>query len=362
MLDADVITTLNNIQLRLNQVLPLILLVGGTFGHLCNIAILSKRSQRTNPIAVYFLGSTIASMLVLYVGLVPRYLSDAYGIDLINNDATVCKTRSFLLYVSLSLSSWYILLATVDRYLISSDNNHRRQLSTIKNAHRAIGCVTVLCVLFYIHIPILYTIQTFLVGSNRLQNFCYPQRGPYRIFSDVQVLVLFSLLPPLLMSLFIILIINNIHHSHGRLAATVGAHQQARMRKRDLQLSKMLLLQVIITIICSMPLAISQLLTTMTLAWTKTALRLAIESFFTQIGRYLTFVNCSMSFYLYTLAGSQFRMEFRQSLNRLFVRLCRRPVLGTRRVGIDEELPVAETIESTAPRQPPTNAGATDGH
>ena len=161
MTDAGIISTLNNISSRISQIFPIILLIAGTFGHICNIFIFSKRSQRTNPISVYFLSGTIVNLIVIYAGVLMRYLQDNNNVDPVNNNIIVCRIRSFLQYLSLSLSNWYILLATIDRYLISSEDNNRRQLSTIKNAYRTIGFVTITSMLLYCHILILYNIQTF---------------------------------------------------------------------------------------------------------------------------------------------------------------------------------------------------------
>jgi hypothetical protein len=342
---VEIITTLNQISSYINQIVPIILLVAGTFGHVFNLIIFSKRSRRTNPISLYFLSATITDVLVIYTGCLIRYLQDVDNIDPVNNDLTACKIRSFVYYTSLSLSNWYILLATIDRYLISSEDNLKRQLSTIKNAYRIIACLTIIFILCYCHILILYNIQTSTNSSNRLQNYCYPQRGPYRTFSDSQILIQFSLLPPILMSVFVILIIKNIRASHKRIANTFVVQQNARIKKRDIQLSKMLLLQVIITIVCSLPLAISQLSTTMTLTWTKTPLRLTIEGFCAQIARNLAFFNCSVSFYLYTLSGSQFRLELQQSINQLSMFICRKRLLENRRIGIDPGLAAPNVLE-----------------
>ena len=355
--DTEIIAILSAISLRLNEIVPVILLVGGTFGHLCNLIIFSKRSQRTNPISLYFLSGAIANLTMLYAGVLVRYLQDNYGIDPVNNNLVACRLRSFLFYSSLSLSNWYILLATIDRYLISSDDNRRRQLSSIKNACRLIGILTVILILCYSHILILYNIQTSLNSSGRPQNYCYPQRGTYRLFSDIQLLVQFSLLPPILMSIFVILIIRNIGRSHKRVANTVVAHHHARLRKRDLQLSQMLLLQVGITVLCSLPLAISQLLTTMTLTWTKSPLRVSIESLFALFGRQLAYFNCSISFYLYTLSASQFRLEIRQILNRLTMLICNQRFLEKPRIGVNDQaaVPVAQELSQRKVRPSPVD-------
>ncbi|CAF0775140.1 unnamed protein product [Adineta ricciae] len=351
MADNEIISTLNTISMYINKIFPIILLIAGTLGHTCNLLIFSKRTQRTNPIAIYFLSSTIVNLIIVYIGVLIRYLQDNWNIDPVNNDLIVCRIRSFLQYVSFSLSNWYILLATVDRYLISSENNNRRQLSSVKNAYRIIFCTTITFMLLYCHVLILYNIQTYLNSSNNFQNYCYPQRGWYRTFNDVQLLIQFSLLPPILMSIFITFILKNIHASHKRIANTVVAHHHARIKKRDLQLSRMLLFQVLITIICSLPFAISQLITTMSLTWTKTPLRLTIEAFLALIGRQLAYMNCSISFYIYTLAGSQFRLEIRRTINDITMVLCRKRLLEKSRIDVDRGLSPGHAQAASARQQ-----------
>ena len=187
----------------------------------------------------------------------------------------------------------------------------------MKNAYRVIAVLTIFCTLSYSHTLFLYYVQSYGSSLNRLQYFCLPLRGIYRVLCDVQLLIQFSLFPPMLMSIFVILTIRNIRLSRERIVNTIAAYQHARLRKRDVQLSQMLVVQVCLTIICSLPLAVSQLITTITSTWTtKSLLRYAIENFLLQIGRHLAFFNCSISFYLYTLTGSQFRLEIRRFINR----------------------------------------------
>ncbi|CAF1223291.1 unnamed protein product [Adineta steineri] len=318
----DIINILNGTISIVSKIFPMILLIIGTFGHVCNLLIFSKRTQRTNPTSVCFLANTIVNLISLYFGMLPRYLTDIVNIDLINTNVTVCKLRSFFQYLSLSLSNWFLLLATIDRYIISSNDHTRRRLSNLKRAWYSIGFLTILFILLYCHILILYNIQS---------SFCYPRYGPYRLFNDIQIFIQYSLLPPILMTLFGLLTIRNIHltrrHSNNQ--------GNIRVRQRDIQLSKMLLLQVIITVICSLPLIISNLEVTTTLTIMKSPLRLAIENFLSQIARHLAYLNCSISFYLYTLTGSKFRLESRQIINQFSMFLCRRRILNRRQIGID---------------------------
>ncbi|UJR22962.1 hypothetical protein I4U23_025989 [Adineta vaga] len=331
--DIDIINTLRRIIISINDIFPLILLIIGTFGHICNLLIFSKPNQRKNPTSLYFFANTITNLIALYLGMLIRYLQDIANIDLVNSYLVICKLRSYFLYLSFSLSNWYIVLATIDRYLISSENNNRRRLSTLKNTYFSIGFTTILFSLTYCHILILYNIQS---------SSCYPQFGFYRIFNDIQLIIQFSLLPPLIMAFFGLLTIQNIRSIQGRIGNTRHAH----LRQRDIQLSKMLLLQVIITIVCSLPLIITQLISTMTTTVVKSILRLTIENFASQIGRHLAFSNCSISFYLYTLAGSEFRLEARHMVNRFSMFLCHRRILERRQIGIDPRPVILSTREA----------------
>ncbi|CAF4939448.1 unnamed protein product [Rotaria sp. Silwood1] len=126
------------------------------------------------------------------------------------------------------------------------------------------------------------------------------------ILSEIHILVQFSLLSPILMSLLIILIIRNIHHARKRIVNRIVIHQYACTKKCDLQLNKILLLQAI------------------------------------TIERHLSFLNRSMSFYVYTLVGSQFRLEIRQFINKLSTCTCHRRRLKKRRIGIDGRLTTAD--------------------
>ena len=124
------------------------------------------------------------------------------------------------------------------------------------------------------------------------------------------------------MGYFGILTIRNIRSTQQRI--------NARIRQRDIQSRKILFLQVIITIACSLPLGLSQLITTITSIWEKDSSHLTIENL---IGHHLVYANCSISFYLYTISGSQFRLEIRQTLNRFSMFLCNRRVLERRQIG-----------------------------
>ncbi|CAF3625382.1 unnamed protein product [Rotaria sordida] len=76
-----------------------------------------------------------ANFIAILSGLTSRMLS-GWAADLTNTDRFLCKLRAFVLNVARPVAFWLILLAAIDRWLLSSPNARLRQISTLKNAQR----------------------------------------------------------------------------------------------------------------------------------------------------------------------------------------------------------------------------------
>lgn len=91
--------------------------------------------------------------------------------------------------------------------------------------------------------------------------------------------------------------VRNIRFARVRVTVTAGTNG-GQLNKKDRQLILMLLIQLIATIICTLPHAIQKFYSTFTVNDIKTPYRLAIESLMPQITRQLLYINASMIFYL----------------------------------------------------------------
>jgi hypothetical protein len=89
----------------------------------------------------------------------------------------------------------------------------------------------------------------------------------------------------------------NIRLARVRITTTTTANV-GQLNKKDRQLILLLLVQLIATIVCTLPHALQKLYSTFTANDTKTPLVTAIESLMTQITRQLLYINASMDFYL----------------------------------------------------------------
>jgi hypothetical protein len=192
------------------------------------------------------------------------------------------------------LSSWYIILAGIDRYCISSRNVHYRRLSNLKYSRYLVVLTTLIGAAIYSHVLVLFTIEQLKTGP-----YCYAQTGRYRIFYDFFNFATFSFTPPIVMIIIGLGTVHNIHQICAQIGPTTANNSNVhRLRKRDRQLIGMLLVQCICTVILTLPIAVQKLYATFTQNAIKDAYRLAIESFIVQITRVLVYINCSTSFYM----------------------------------------------------------------
>lgn len=286
---ADV-NTINNITLYFNCYAALPILIFGLIGNILNVFIFTRRSLIKNPCIMYLLSTTIVNFNVLIFGCFIRGLTDVFGIDLLSTNLPFCRIRYYILHGSMALSSWFMVLAGIDRYWISSRNYQRRRLSNRKYACYLVFLTTLICFIIYSHVLGLFTIEQLSSGPN-----CNAQSGTYRVFYDFFYFATYSFTPPILMMIIEVATFRNFHQIRTRINPNPNNIQ---LKKRDRQLIRMLLIQLTIIVICTLPIAIQKLYTTFTLNVPKDAYRLAVENLFVQITRQLAFFNSGISFYM----------------------------------------------------------------
>ncbi|CAF3926365.1 unnamed protein product [Rotaria sp. Silwood2] len=126
----------------------------------------------------------------------------------------VCKLRGFFVFTTRTIGSWFVVLATVDRWLLSSIDAHRRQRSTLINAKRW----TIIIVLLS---SLLYAQQLYCYEANLIDTplRCYGKTVACRYLTDLSFAVMTIILPLFFMILFGLLIISNVRQSQSRIQA-----------------------------------------------------------------------------------------------------------------------------------------------
>ena len=131
------------------------LFIAGIVGNLLNIfLLLIQRSYRKSSLTFLFLTVGINDSIMLIIGLLYNVLTNGYNFYICRDSVIFCKLRTYLFNSIGIIPSTCVVLITINQYLITSRNVNLRQLSTIKNAHRAVICV----ITFYalINIPYLF--------------------------------------------------------------------------------------------------------------------------------------------------------------------------------------------------------------
>ncbi|CAF0986646.1 unnamed protein product [Adineta steineri] len=313
------INYLNHLSSDLNRYLSIGILLFGTVGNILNCLALSQRPLRSNPCVFFFLASSIASIITLISGVLVRLLS-GWSADLTNTINWLCKVRVYVLFNSRTIASWLIMLATCDRWLSSSVHAHYRQMSTLKNAQRNIIVVIFLSSIAYVQL--FYCYEANLTNSP-LE--CYGRSAWCRLLIDLEFISIVVLLPSMMMLIFGILTILNIRNVTLRQIQPViktGSNQTVsanghspKLKKSDRYLLLMLLIQVILLTLFSLPQAIQNLYSHITQYEAESPLNTAINDFVFNLFFLLTYVTNGIPFYIYTLCGGTiFRKALRDSV------------------------------------------------
>jgi len=125
------------------------------------------------------------------------------------------------------------------------------------------------------------------------------------VFHGFLFFATYSFTPPILMIFVGLATFHNIIQARGKInpqigtdTAVVGTGNIIQLRKRDRQYLKMLLLQLAVTIVLTLPLAVDKLYATFTQNLTKSSSRLEYENFATEAVRTLGQTNSALSFFL----------------------------------------------------------------
>lgn len=308
--DTLLINNLRVVLAQLNFYFGMFIYAFGISGNLLNILILSQKQLRSNPCIMIFIASSIAGIVAIVSGLTSRVLSGVTT-DLSATINWICKLRGFILFASRAATYWLIMLSTFDRWLLSSMDAHRRQLSSKKTSLRGIFLVVFVSIVF--HSQLFYCYEANLVGTPLR---CFTRNLPCRLLNDLIFSIIAVLCPLALILIFGLMTIYNLSKTRGRVGpATVTApsnprrkssehdRRQKRLKQLDHHLLLMVFVQVIFLALFTLPLSVHRLYATLTMNVSKSPLQSMIEEFIYQIALICTFLATGMPFYVNTLSG-----------------------------------------------------------
>lgn len=287
---------------QLTRIFVPIIIIIGVLSNLLNIILLTRPALVNHACSLYFIALAITNTFYLSLLLPVNLLADGYNLDPTRYSSAFCKILSYLLNVCPTLSVYFIVLASIDRYFASSINARRRNLSNIHMARWSIAILILSFVLFFIG-----TLISFDISYN----------GEYRctvqsdiLFNQIFLIVhltVYVIIAPISMILFGFLTIYNIKQ------VRFLPVRISRYRRTEGQLSRMLFLQVGTHIILILPFCVifSMLILPLPIQQTE---NFQFAYIICKIPFYFTVTT---SFFLYVLSARVYRDELIQLVEKI---------------------------------------------
>jgi hypothetical protein len=295
------IADINNASTQINRYCSVGLILFGCIGNTLNCVVFLQRPLRTNPCAVYFLVASLSSIIAVVSGLLPRMLSGWNIIaDLTETDPILCKLRLTVLFITRCIPPWLIVLATIDRYLISSSDVNVRNMSNLKQAYRWIIITCITSILLWAEA--VYCYDANLIGTPLK---CYAKSDVCREYNDLSQSLIIIIIPSIIMFIFGLRTIKNLR----QLRRLMPSNTNTSSKRIENSLTKMLFIQIILLTACNMPQAVQKFYATQTFYQPKSLFQITVENFIFGIFLILSFVPYCVSFYFF-IFGNLFQESF----------------------------------------------------
>ncbi|CAF0789631.1 unnamed protein product [Adineta ricciae] len=286
----------------------------GNIGSILMCIVFTQPTYRHSPCAIFFLAASLSQFFTYNFALLTHMLCNGYGVYALRNSLWYCKLLSYLLYISVSIPRYDIILASMDRYFASSPEVIYRQRSSPKIAFRLILANVLIWSLLYIQVIVIYDIE---------DGICTYPSNAYGIFFSIYIALDTGVLPLLLMLTFGLLTVRNVHQMKNRIGPGVRPNQ-TRLSRKDLQLHRMLANQIVLFVILNVPNPAYLIYQSITLRLLDSPLRRTSEVFAESMTYVLIYLGFSLTFCNFMISSTIFRREFHRLIR---TKILRRPDL-----------------------------------
>lgn len=289
---------------------PLFLLIGIT-GNCLNVFILCRLKFHKNSTYTLLFVLAFTDMTVLIVGLIRYWLMYLVDVDIRVLSEFSCKFSLFLIYLSMQLSSWILVLVTVIRFMKTFVPLRKSNYKDITVKRTLVAVIMAGLILAGINIHFFWT--NGLVAEDG-DISCTSLNEDYMFFDEhifVYVdLVFLSVLPALIMIVFNTLIcieLKKLTRTRRRMSLQSGVLNPNK-QKSTKRVTWMLVITTSYFIVATIPICIYFIVDTYVrpTADAMTESRLDLAWTFTYL---FQFSHFALNFYLYTATNEKFRKE-----------------------------------------------------
>lgn len=293
----------------LGKYLMLAVFIIGTVGNLLSFLVMVRKRMRSSTTAFYMACLAVADTLVLLTGCLRRWILEVFEVDLLNVNTVACHSVNFLQYLSFDIATWILVAMTIDRVVVVTNPLKAYRYST---RARAAASIVILIVLF-----VGLNSHFFFTTEHNERNICTAAEQ-YRefyvaIWSWIDAVV-YSFLPFTLLLLLNIIIIVSIMKANGRKRKMSSQFQNRRKSEQShtlktSRLTAMLLSITFAFILLTAPSMIVHIIREQAIFDQSQPSNVAKYILTRQVLRLTLYLNHSINFFLYCVAGTKFRRE-----------------------------------------------------
>ena len=290
----------------------------GNTGLLFNTAIFSQPPHRRNPFSLYILTMSICAFIGLNISVIPVI----YAVDhlnSLNSSAFYCYLQLYFRHAFNQMMRTFFILACANRYAMSSNQARIRSFSQYKTTIRIIPSVIV----FWLSLSIFPTVL-----QSKTDGKCEAGNPLTKVIVSTYILLVLGIIPLISMMIFSILLYTNLKRMRGRIQPIVNENPPINqlLRKRDRDMLRMLLIEIVCYIITTIPAAGMYIYVAVTAGLIKNDQRLQIESFLYYLTTtFLLYANNCLSFWIYISASRSFRLEFKNLIIKWYAFITGKP-------------------------------------
>jgi hypothetical protein len=305
------IELLNNIIVYLYRyVVPILYLVGNT-GNIFSALILMKKAWKKNVCVFYLNICLLFTSFYINSTILTSIFVLGFQISVYNSSVLLCKIYYYAAFLSTVLFPTVLLLASIDRLLISSQNVDRRLYSSKRLAYFSISTSTCFWIVYNIHVLIKVNLQE--IAPSVFLCF-FDLSGHYLVFVSFSSLVYTSFFCS---SMIILSIFSFKNVRHIRSIPRQQRHQIRVMNKRDFQLLRCLFGHNIIFIIFSVPLNIFYVYMAVIENQTQTPLEEAISNFLLHFLSFISQIPYCTSFLIFIVVSKAFQNDLKRLMYKI---------------------------------------------
>ena len=318
--DSSVIDTLNNVSIVLHQYVIPVIYILATLGNLLSAIIFAKKSWRKNVCVLYFDVCLVFNTCYMNSTMIGSIFVFGFKINLLARSAILCKLYSYTSFLFSTLFPTILILASIDRLLISSQDVDTRLYSSKRLAYLLISVSTFSWTVYFFHLLIMINVQEIFPSFF----VCYFERSQtYRDFVSYSSLIINS-------SFFVIMMILSMFAFKNvrriRAIPRLKRQQVRSMTKKDFQLLRCLFVHDVVYIIFNIPISVYMFYAAATTDQRRTRMDQALLDLFSALSIFLHHIPFCASVVIFLSTSKAFRTE----LKRMIYRLSGRAILPLR--------------------------------